>query len=93
MMIKNFAHKGLSRFFTKGDYSGIQYDHQKKLKLILGLLNEATDVMDMNFQGSKLHQLKGDKKGCWAVTVNGNWRITFYFKDGDAYVVDYQDYH
>ena len=47
----------------------------------------------MNFPGSKLHPLKGQLKGLWSVTVNGNWRITFKFQDGDAYIIDYFDYH
>ena len=41
----------------------------------------------------RLHPLKGDKQDMWAVTVNGNWRLTFYFEGQDAYLVDYQDYH
>lgn len=48
---------------------------------------------DMNFPGSRLHLLKGDLAGLWSVTVSGNWRLTFRFHDGNAYIVDYQDYH
>ncbi|MBA8666636.1 type II toxin-antitoxin system RelE/ParE family toxin [Holosporaceae bacterium 'Namur'] len=92
-MIKSFAHKGLKRFFERGEGSGIQPNHQKKIRLILGVLNEANSIADVNFPGSNLHRLKGDLKSCWSVTVNGNWRITFYFENGDAYVVNYQDYH
>lgn len=92
-MIKSFAHKGLERFFTKGVTDGIQYDHRKKLRLILGLLHEANAIKDMGFPGSDLHKLKGDMDEFWSVSVNGNWRITFRFEKGDAYVVNYQDYH
>jgi proteic killer suppression protein len=92
-VIKSFAHKGLEKFFTEGGKAGIQADHQKKLRLILALLNEAININDMRFPGSNLHKLKGDKKEYWPVKVNGNWRITFCFEEGDAYVVDYQDYH
>ena len=47
----------------------------------------------MNLPGWRLHELKGDRAGHWSVTVNGNWRVTFRFVDGDAEVVDYLDYH
>jgi len=56
-------------------------------------LNEAQSIDDMNFPGWKLHPLKGKLKDHWAITVNANWRMTFMFKDGNAYIVDYQDYH
>ena len=47
----------------------------------------------MNAPGWKLHPLKGKFAGRWAVTVNGNWRLTFAFDAIDAILVDYQDYH
>jgi proteic killer suppression protein len=47
----------------------------------------------MNYPGSFLHQLTGDKKGRYSVRVSGNWRVFFEFIDGDAYIVDYNDYH
>jgi len=92
-MIKSFAHKGLKDFFEKGTLKGIQAKHKNKLRLILSLLDSALEVKDINFTGSNLHELKGDKKGLWSVKVNGNWRITFKFEDGDVYIVNYQDYH
>ena len=48
---------------------------------------------DMNLPGFRLHQLRGDLRGCWAVSVSGNWRITFRFENGEAVDVDYLDYH
>ena len=92
-MIKTFKHKGLKLFFDSGRTSGIQAKHAKKLRLQLAALDTATVVDDMDLPGYKLHQLKGDKKGIWSITVNGNWRITFEFKNGDAYIVNYEDYH
>ena len=67
--------------------------HAKRLHLILAQLNQAVTVADMNFPGSALHPLKGDRKGTWAVTVQANWRITFRFENGNAEVVNYEDYH
>ena len=53
------------------------------------------DIQDMNFSGSRLHKLKGDKQNLWSVTVQANWRITFEYDEvtKDVYIVDYQDYH
>ena len=92
-MIKTFDHKGLRKFWETGSTSGIKAAHTNKLRLILQRLNGASEVTDMNFHGARLHALKGDKSGLWSITVNGNWRITFRFEAGDAYVVDYVDYH
>ncbi len=92
-MIKTFSHKGLERFFYTGSKSGIMPDHSSKLERILDRLNAATDIKDMNYPGSFLHQLKGDKAGQFSVRVSGNWRVFFEFKNGDAYIVNYGDYH
>ena len=92
-MIRSFEHKELCRLWETGSISGIQKSHAVKLRLILQRLNSAREVEDVNFHGARLHPLKGAMKGLWSVTVNGNWRITFGFEDGDAYVVDYLDYH
>ena len=92
-MIRSFAHKGLELFYRKGVAKGIQAMHTKRLRLILGLLDSVAAVAGMNAPGLNLHQLKGDKKGVWAVTVQANWRVTFRFVDGDAEVVNYEDYH
>ena len=92
-MIRSFNHKGLSKFFYTGSTAGIQAAHVKKLRLILGRLNASAQVKDMDLPGLKLHQLKGNRAGYWSVSVSGNWRVTFRFVDGDAEVVDYEDYH
>jgi proteic killer suppression protein len=92
-MIKTFAHKGLEDFFYSGSKKGIRPEHASKLERILDRLNAAGDVRDMNYPGSWLHRLSGDKKGQYAVRVSGNWRMFFEFINGDAYIVDYDDYH
>lgn len=92
-MIRSFVHKGLLTFFETGSTKGIQAKHAKKLGNILSRLDRAIDAQDMNLPGFRLHPLKGEMKGLWAVTVSGNWRITFRFENGDAFVVDYLDYH
>jgi proteic killer suppression protein len=92
-MIKTFANKGLEAFFFNGSRKGIQAKHSRRIADILDLLNAAEKVEDVNFPGSGLHPLKGDRKEEWAVKVSGNWRITFKFAEGNAYNVQYEDYH
>ena len=93
MVIKSFDHKGLERFFYDGDKGGIKPAHTQRIADILDRLDAAVMIQDMKYPGSNLHQLKGKLKGVWSVEVSGNWRVTFRFHDGNAYVVDYRDYH
>ena len=92
-MIKSFIHKGLEKFFLTGSKAGIQARHESRIRLILAQLNQAKIVEDMNISFLHLHELKGDRKGIWSVTVQANWRITFQFENGDAEIVNYEDYH
>lgn len=96
-MIKSFSHKGLKDFFYDGIKKRIQPKHADKLELILDRLNAAADIKDMNYPGSGLHKLEprstNMEKQVWTVAVSGNWRVTFKFYGGDAYIVDYKDYH
>ena len=92
-MINKFSHKGLEDFFYDGTKKGIQAQHSQKLADILDRLDAAKDITDMKFPGSYLHPLKGKMKGLWAVKVSGNWRVIFSFKEGNAYDVNYVDYH
>lgn len=92
-MIVSFSHKGLERFYHTGATSGIQAMHAKRLRLILALLDAAVVIKDMDAPGLRLHRLKGEKKDLWAVTVQANWRVTFRFEDGNAEIVNYEDYH
>ena len=92
-MIKYFVHKGLEDFFYDGTHKGIQAKHALKLEVLLDRLDAANEIKDMNYPGSDLHLLLPKKKGHWAIKVSGNWRLTFEFKDGDAFNVDIEDYH
>jgi proteic killer suppression protein len=92
-MIKTFRHKGLQTFFETGDKKGIQPHHAPRLRRQLIKLDIAKTFDDMNVPGWRLHALSGDLVEHYSVMVNGNWRITFKFEDGDAVLVDYQDYH
>lgn len=92
-MIKSFRHKGLERYFLKGSTRGIQPNHAEKLRMQLIALDTAQDIDDMDIVGYQLHPLKGKRKGIWAVSVSGNWRLTFEFLDGNAHILNYEDYH
>ncbi len=95
-MIKSVKHKGLEKFFKKGTVAGIQAKHRTRLADQLAVLNAATQVKDLDIAGYRLHSLSGSKKNRpvrWAITFNGNWRLTFEFRDGDFFVIDYEDYY
>ena len=92
-MIVSFSHKGLELFHYTGKTKGIQAIHVKWLRQILTLLEAAKIVEDMDAPGLKLHSLKGTRRNIWAVTVQANWRVTFRFENGDAEIVNYEDYH
>jgi len=92
-MIKSFRHRGVEKFFRSGSKAGIQPKHAGKLRLQLFALDNARRPGDMNPPGWKLHPLVGEFKDHWAISVSGNWRLTFKFEGEDAVLVDYQDYH
>ena len=92
-MIGRIRHKGLERFFRTGDTSGINAQHADRLRLLLTTLNVSTNPDGMNMPGFRLHILRGDRKGQWAVKVSGNWRLVFEFVGENATDVDLVDYH
>ena len=92
-MINSIRHKGLRRFYETGNAAGVKADHRKKLRLQLAALETATSIDDMDIPGYRLHPLKGDRAGSWAIDVSGNWRLTFRFDGGHVYDLDYEDYH
>ena len=59
----------------------------------LAALDTAQSIDDMDIPGYRLHQLTGDRKGIWSITVNANWRLTFEFNEGNVYILNYEDYH
>lgn len=93
MAIIRFRHKGLERLFSQGSRAGIQSKHAARLRLILGRLAVAREPRDMGLPGLGLHPLTGARQGTWAVSVSGNWRVTFRFDGPDVTDVNYEDYH
>ena len=92
-MIKSFKHKGLKKFYEIGSKQGIQAQHAPKLRMQLAALDSALVLEDLDIPGYRLHELKGNRKGICSISVNGNWRITFEFVDGNIFIVNYEDYH
>jgi proteic killer suppression protein len=92
-MIASFRHKGLRRFFKEDDRSKLPPDMVERISVILSTLHAAQSIEGMNVPTFRLHPLKGELKGFWAVTVRANWRIVFRFGNGKASDVDLVDYH
>jgi proteic killer suppression protein len=80
-MIVSFRSRQLQRLYVKNDSRGVNPQHISKLRLILSALSVANKPEDMRSPER------------WSVHVNGNWRVTFSFLDGDAADLDYEDYH
>jgi len=92
-VIASFKHRRLKRLFERGDSSRIGADLINKVENILATLDAADTPQALDLPGYRLHPLKGDRKGFWAVTVRANWRIIFRFENGDAFDVELLDYH
>lgn len=92
-MIRHIRHKGLAALYNKDQTKGVTQSQVKHLRQILALLDSAMSIQDMDAPGLRLHPLKGNWKGYYAVSVSGNWRVIFRFEAGDAYDVDLVDYH
>ncbi len=93
-MIRSFRHKGLRRFFESGDTRGVPPQFAPKLVNVLSFLNVAASLDEAApLPGLRLRRLKGELGGMWSITISGNWRVIFRFDKGDAYEVDFLDYH
>lgn len=92
-MIASFKHKGLAKFKETRSLKGIPAQCEKRIKRQLDALDATAHIMGMNVPGWDLHELKGDRKGTYAITVTGGLRLTFKFQAGNAYDVDLENYH
>jgi len=92
-MIVRMRHKGLQRFYETGDTRGINAKHAAWLRILLTAMDAANVPDDLNNPGFRLHALKADRKGQWAVSVSGNWRLVFEFEGPNVTNVDLVDYH
>lgn len=92
-MIRGFQHKGLERYFRRGDSRGIPAQSSARIERILDRLDAAVRPQDMNLPGFRFHGLRGNRAGTYAVSVTGSLRLTFSFDGEDAIAVDLEDYH
>jgi proteic killer suppression protein len=92
-MIEGFNHKGLKRLYEDGDRKLIRADLVERISTLLTYLDAAKVIEDLNIPSLRLHPLKGELKGFWAVTVRANWRIILRFAEGNASAVELIDYH
>jgi proteic killer suppression protein len=92
-VIVSIRHKGLREFFVTGRLRGVIPHHEQRLRIQLAALDTAKIVEDVNLAGWRLHRLRGDLATRWSIAVDKNWRLTFEFRDGNVYLVDYEDYH
>ena len=91
-MIKTIRHRELNRLF-RGVKSRIGAGFLARLERALAQLDATEAVAELNLPGNRLHPLKGEWKGFWSITISANWRLVFRFEGGDAYDVDFIDYH
>ncbi|SEJ30772.1 proteic killer suppression protein [Dyadobacter sp. SG02] len=93
-MIKTFSHKGLRLLWEKDDASKLPSEQIDKLRRILSALNTAKSLEPIRaIPGYRLHALSGRLEGVWSVWVTANYRVLFRFEGGNAYNIDYVDYH
>ena len=92
-MIRTFKHAGLKRYFETGKAKGIPADMAKRIQTRLNVLNRARELRDLNLPGFGFHALRGDRKGEYALTVTGNYRLTFRFENGDVLNLNLEDYN
>ena len=92
-MIASFRHKGLKAFFETGSKLTISFALATRIGRRLDVLHAAKELSDIDAHGFNLHRLKGDRYNEWAISVSGNWRITFRFAKGEVLDVNLEDYH
>ena len=92
-MIRSFRHRGLKRLFERGERAQVRADMRARIENVLAILDRAANPDDVNLPGFRLHQLTGDLRGFWAVTVRANWRIIWRFEGTNVVDVDLIDYH
>ena len=94
VIIGKFRHKGLRRLYEDDDASGVPAHSIRKIKAILAALEFADNLSQVaTMPGWKLHPLKGERKGEYAINVTGNWRITFRLQGNDVTNLNFEDYH
>ncbi len=92
-VILSFRSRSLKRLWERNDPARLPQDRVARITMILDRLDAATQPQDLNLPGLGFHQLSGNYRGRFAVSISANWRITFAFDGADAIDVDFEDYH
>jgi proteic killer suppression protein len=92
-VIQRLRHRGLRRLYLEDDARGVPPEFAERLRRILLVLDVATTRKDADLPGLRLHALRGDWAGFFAVDVSRNWRVVFRIKEGHVWDVDLVDYH
>ncbi|MEP9397926.1 type II toxin-antitoxin system RelE/ParE family toxin [Mesorhizobium sp. KR2-14] len=92
-MIKSFKSKALAELWSTDRSSKIDARMHKRILVRLRSLEIAASVEELNLPGYDFHALNGFKPTRYTIHINGPWCITFEFDGGDAYRVDFEQYH
>jgi toxin HigB-1 len=92
-VIRTFRHKGLEGLYLRGEGRRLPAEMLPRIRVLLNAVSLAKTLDDLNVASYRLHQLKGDLKGNWSISVRANWRMIFRFEGGDAFDVDFVDCH
>jgi proteic killer suppression protein len=93
-MIKTFADKRTQELYVNGKAKRVPPDLARRAARKLEYVDLASCLDDLRVPaGNRLHTLSGERDGQHAISVNDQWRICFRFLDGDAFEVEFCDYH
>ncbi len=94
MDVYSIRHRGLRRFFERGQAKGLPSDRVEKLRNILSAIDAAENLSELDtMPGWRLHRLHGDRAGTWSINVSGNWRLTFRIEGDGIHDLNLEDYH
>ena len=92
-MIRSFRSKALADLWSTASSRRIDQRMHRRILVRLDRLDAASAPEEMQLPGFDFHALKGFKPARYATHVNGPWCLTFEFEDGDAWRVDWEQYH
>lgn len=93
-MILSFGDKETRELFKTGKSKNLPSDIWRRALRKLEMIDKAESLEDLKVPpGNRLEALKGDREGYYSIRINDQWRITFRFRNGNAFEVKVEDYH
>jgi proteic killer suppression protein len=92
-VIRSFRNRALADLFEIGQSAKIDARLHRRISVRLDALNDAVSIEDLRMPGYNFHALRGFRPTRYTIHINGPWCITFEFDNGDAYHVDFEQYH